>query len=99
MEPFGDNFIPAPRRIWSTLRTCPACSGLLQRVTTSTDASHLRCSGCGHCWNMVHGRMCRVDPIGCAGCCADRKRECLNLLQREFPRFGLDDVDEPLNAR
>jgi hypothetical protein len=37
---------------------------------------------------IAHGRLRAVNPLGCHGCAARPKRECIALLGSEFPRFG-----------
>ena len=89
MEPFADTFIPPGLDdLWFVARTCPACRAEHLRHVRALDESHWLCEGCGHCWRAEHGRLRNVDPLGCHGCPAHDKRECIALFQREFPSFA-----------
>ena len=72
--------------------SCPICgqSPLAQVVECSL--VHWLCRSCGHCWQDIHGRLRRADPITCPGCATKPRSECLALLGQEFPRFGVEDA-------
>ena len=99
MEVYDDTFIPPGLDVvWSSGRHCPRCVWPRLRLVGSLDESHWLCESCGHCWHIEHGRLRPVNVLGCTGCSIQPKRECIALLQREFPRFGPqpDADNEPL---
>lgn len=89
MEVFDDTFIPPGLdKVWAAGRHCPRCVWPYLQPVGSFDESHWLCESCGHCWRVEHGRLRAVNPLGCHGCAARPKRECVALLGSEFPRFG-----------
>lgn len=97
MEVFDDTFIPADfADVWAAGRHCPQCVWPRLRPAGSLTETRLLCDSCGHCWRIEHGKLRPVDPLGCHGCTSRPKRDCVELLQRKFPRFGaeLDSDDE-----
>jgi hypothetical protein len=85
---FADTFAPqGVRESWFAAHPCPACRSQLSPVT-AFDETHYLCGGCGACWRAHNGNLRSVDPLGCHGCAAKGKRECLIELQEHFPRFG-----------
>jgi hypothetical protein len=89
----GDTLIPVELRdSWFASDPCPAC-GVRLRPVTSFDETHYLCDGCGRCWRVHNAALRSVDPVGCHGCTARHKHDCLAQLQCEFPRFG-PDLDE-----
>jgi len=99
MEVSNDTFIPPGlSEVWFARRHCPRCVWPYLRPAPSLDDTHWLCESCGHCWHIEHGRLRPVNVLGCHGCTTRPKRECIALLQREFPRLGpqADASDEPL---
>ncbi len=89
METFDDTFIPQGLdELWFAASACPGCGAAHLRHVGALDQSHWLCESCGRCWRAEHGRLRAVDPLGCHGCGAHDKWECIALLQQEFPRFG-----------
>jgi hypothetical protein len=89
MEIFDDTFIPpGVGDVWLAARHCPRCVWPYLHPVRSLEQVHLLCESCGHCWRVEHGRLRPVDPLSCHGCAARSKRDCIALLQSEFPRFG-----------
>jgi hypothetical protein len=87
MELFADTFIP-PGLDAVVVRRCPRCVWTHLHPVGSLDQQHLLCSSCGHCWYVEHGRLHPVDVLGCHGCNARSKHDCIAQLHCEFPRFG-----------
>ena len=99
MEIFDDTFIPPGLgEVWAGTRRCPRCVWVNLRPVTSHDQAHWRCSSCGRCYHLVHGNLRLVDPVTCHGCAARHKRDCITLLQHEFPHFaaGVLDTDDEM---
>ena len=89
MEIFADSFIPAGlEAFWFASRRCPSCQNGFIHRTRSLEESRWLCNSCGQCWRAEHGRLRAVDPVACHGCATRPKRECIELLQRKFRRFG-----------
>ena len=89
MEIFADTFLPAGLdALWFTDRRCPACPGGSVHRVRSLDESRWLCDSCGQCWRAEHGRLRAVDPVACHGCATRPRRECIELLQSKFRRFG-----------
>jgi hypothetical protein len=87
MEVFSDTFIPS--ELTAVLgRRCPRCVWPILRPVGSADQQHLLCSSCGHCWRLSNGQLRPVNVLGCQGCAARAKRDCIAQMQDEFPRFG-----------
>jgi hypothetical protein len=92
MEVFDDTFVaPGLSKEWTAALHCPRCVWPYLQPVRSLDESHLLCESCGHCWRVEHGRLQAVDPVACHGCGARPKRECIDVLRSEFPRFGTPD--------
>jgi hypothetical protein len=90
MEVFDDTFIPAGLRdVWAGARHCPRCVWPYLQPVASLDQARWLCTSCGHCWRIEHGALRPVDPVVCHGCAERSKRDCIALLQSEFPRFGV----------
>ncbi len=92
MEIFNETFMPEGHAdVWLATRSCPAClAGWLRPITTTAGAAHWVCEDCGRCWEALRSHLRSVDPISCAGCATRNQRDCITLLQANFPRFGLD---------
>jgi hypothetical protein len=92
---FGDTFIPAGLRdVWAGPQRCPRCVWPYLHPMASNNQAHWLCSSCGHCYHLVHGHLQAVDPVTCHGCAARNKRDCVALLQHEFPHFTAETPDE-----
>jgi hypothetical protein len=89
MELSDDTFIPPGLSdAYVATRACPRCHRRSLRAVTSLDQARWLCVACGNCWHLVHGGLRLVDPVGCHGCAARAKRDCIAVFQSEFPRFG-----------
>jgi hypothetical protein len=87
MEVFDETFVPVGlQQVWT--RRCPRCIWPYLHPIESLDGIRLLCDSCGHCWRVVHGNLRAVDPITCQGCAARSKRDCITLVQSQYPRFG-----------
>jgi hypothetical protein len=92
MEIFDDTFVPGGlHETWA--RHCPRCVWPYLHPVESLDGTRLLCDSCGHCWRIAHGNLRPADPVTCQGCAARPKRDCIMLMQSEFPRFG-PNVDD-----
>jgi hypothetical protein len=87
MEVFSDTFIPA-ELTRTVAEHCPRCIWPYLRPVTSLDETHFLCLACGHCFRRDHGQLRPVNALTCHGCSAHSKRDCITLLQHEFPRFS-----------
>ena len=97
MEVFDDTFVPPGlTEVWVIGRHCPRCVWTRLHPVGSLDQSRLLCESCGHCWRIEHGRLRPVDPLGCHGCTSRPKRDCIERLARETPRFGAGAPTEEL---
>jgi hypothetical protein len=89
LEIFDDTFVPSGLgEVWAAGRRCPRCVWPNLQEVRSLGEAHWLCESCGHCWRIEHGRLRAVNPLGCHGCANREKRDCIALLQKEFPRFG-----------
>jgi hypothetical protein len=94
MELFDDTFIPPGLRdVWAGTHHCPRCVWPYLQPVASHDQSHWLCPSCGHCYYLVHGHLRTVDPLVCHGCAVRNKRDCIVVLQHEFPYFGAGTLD------
>jgi hypothetical protein len=91
MEVFDDTFIP-PGLSEAMAHHCPRCVWPYLRPVSSLDQSHWLCESCGHCWFVEHGRLHPVNVLGCHGCAARSKHDCIELLHEEFPVFATESV-------
>jgi hypothetical protein len=96
MALFADTFLIAKlAESLGRLRDCPICEEELHGVAGLTPSQHWLCPACGHCWELVHGRLQGVDTLTCQGCATRTKNECLSLFGARFPAFtggGLPDA-------
>ena len=88
METFSEMFMP-PGITGHVATRCPRCVWPYLRPVVAGDQRHLFCASCGHCWNIDDGRLRPVNVLACNGCTACAKRDCITLMQDEFPRFGV----------
>jgi len=99
MEVFDDTFVPPGlTEVWA--QHCPRCVWPYLHPVQSLDQTRWLCSSCGHCWHLTHGRLRPVDPLTCHGCTARARRDCITVLQCEFPHFsaGTANYDELANT-
>jgi hypothetical protein len=87
MEIFDDTFVPVGlQQLWA--RHCPRCIWPYLHPVASLDETRLLCDSCGQCWHVTHGNLRAVDPVTCQGCATRPKRDCITLMQSQYPRFG-----------
>jgi len=69
MKVLDDTFIPPGQtEIWAASRHCPQCVWPRLYPVGSLGETHLLCESCGHRWQIEHGQLRPVGPLGVRGC-------------------------------
>jgi len=100
VQAMSDAFLTAElAEFWVRSRNCPMCDEQLHAVAGASPSQHWLCSGCGHCWTLVHGQLHSVAPLTCPGCATNTKAKCLARFGARFPAFtggGLPQETAPV---